>query len=41
MTVNVTFRWGHLDRMPKCQHGKVEPFCRCWDKPKESPDAKP
>lgn len=33
MTVEVTFRWGHLDRMPKCPHGRVPGFCACWDQP--------
>lgn len=31
MTVQINFRWGHLDRMPKCEHGRVEGYCRCWD----------
>lgn len=22
----IVIRWGHLDRMPKCKHGRV--FCR-------------
>lgn len=27
MAVQVTIRFGHLDRMPKCQHGRIEGFC--------------
>jgi hypothetical protein len=23
VTVRVNVRWGHLDRMPKCRHGRV------------------
>lgn len=33
MTVAVRIRFGHLDRMPKCKHGRVEGFCQCWDDP--------
>ena len=31
MSVAVNVRWGHLDRMAKCQHGRVEGFCSCFD----------
>lgn len=34
MSVRVTFRWGRLADMPKCEHGRIEGFCRCWDPPK-------
>ncbi len=30
MTVEVRVRFGHLDRMPKCRHGRVEGFCSCF-----------
>jgi hypothetical protein len=31
MGVRVNFYFGHLDRMDKCIHGRVEGFCRtCW-----------
>lgn len=33
----VTFRWGHLDRMPKCEHGRVEGFCECWERESAPP----
>ncbi len=35
MGVQINFRWGHLDRMPKCKHGRIEGYCRaCDDKPR-------
>lgn len=40
MAVEVRIRWGHLDRMPKCRHGRIEGFCRaCEDK--EEANAEP
>lgn len=31
MTVQVNFYFGHLGRMDKCIHGRVEGFCAdCW-----------
>jgi hypothetical protein len=32
MTVRVNFRFGHLDKMPRCEHGRVEGFCSQCDK---------
>ena len=33
MTFVVNMRWGHLDRLPKCIHGRVEGYCDCFDRP--------
>lgn len=33
MTVAVRFRWGHLDRLPTCEHGKIEGYCAKCLKP--------
>ena len=31
MSVRVNIRFGHLDRMPLCEHGRIEGFCRSYD----------
>lgn len=33
MAVKVTVHWGHLDRTPKCQHGRIPGYCACWTAP--------
>jgi hypothetical protein len=31
VTVRVNFHFGHLNRMDRCIHGRVEGFCgECW-----------
>jgi hypothetical protein len=27
----LTIRWGHIDREPKCQHGRLHGYCRPCD----------
>jgi hypothetical protein len=34
--IDIRIRWGHLNHMPRCQHGRV--ICACFDAP--SPDGR-
>jgi hypothetical protein len=33
MTFRVNIRFGHLDRMPRCEHGRIEGYCDCGPTP--------
>lgn len=32
VTFAVNIRWGHIDRMPKCAHGRAQGFCACFER---------
>lgn len=36
MTVTITIRHGHLDHMPRCEHGRIEGYCSACE---ETPPA--